>query len=304
MELINHTHKKKDGNFHDAETVSALYLPWEPIDVMPIGDIQYDGKKGATDVPRLRRHIAWGMKHKVWFIGMGDIVDFMSTSNRTKLAASGIYDTAQMVIDHAAEELENEIFDIMRPTIGRWIGNLQGHHYFEHLDGSTSDTRFAEMFQCPFLGDCTIVNMRFKEEGKGHRSKTLKTWAHHGTGGAGVTGTAVLNRMYHQKVRYPYVRLFLHGHVPILGHLVLEGLDSTDSATPHLTHEDTHLVATGGFSRSYQQGSSFKGRAQGGYAEKAMYPPAVLGGSLIHITPERFERHGREYTTIDVKVTS
>ncbi len=303
MELVNHTHRTKDGNFHDAVGVSKLYLPWEVMDIMPIGDIQYDGKRGSADIPRLKRHVEWGMRHKVWFIGMGDIVDFLSPSNRTKLAVSGIYDTAQMVIDHAAEELENEIYEILKPTIGHWIGNLQGHHYFEHLDGSTSDTRFAEMFKCPFLGDCALVAFRFREEGKGHRSKTLKMWAHHGTGGSGVTGTAVLNRMYHQKVRYPNVRLFLHGHVPVLAQLVLDGLDMTDSATPHLTHEDTHLVATGGFARSYQQGSSFKGRAQGGYAEKAMYPPATLGGALIHLTPERSGGGGVDHTTIDIKVT-
>ncbi len=289
----------------DASSVHSLVFPWEPLQIMPVGDIQYDGKGGATDVNRLRRHLAWGIKHKVHFIGMGDIVDVLSPSNRQRFMAAGLYDTAQTFFDDAVTRLEKEILEILLPTRGMWIGILQGHHFYNHLDGSTSDTRFAEWLDAPYLGDCAIVRLHFKDEGSGKRAKTIKMWAHHGNGGSGVLPTAIYNKLYHQKVRYPAVRLFLMGHVPQLGHVVLEGLDAEGSiGKPHLTHEDTHLVATGGFSRSYQQGSRFAGRPQGGYAEKAMMPPAVLGGALITITPERYKRGGQDYVALDVKVSS
>jgi len=276
-------------------------LPWASALIMPIGDVQYDGPDGAADIGRLRRHLAWGMKHKVWFIGMGDMVDFLSPSNRDRLAKAGLYDTATRVMDRAATTLEDEILETLGPTKGHWIGMLQGHHYYAHEDGTTSDTRIAKVLVAPYLGDCAIIRLTFKDD---NQSVNFKMWAHHGHGGSGVLPTAGLNKLYHQKVRYPNVRLFLMGHVPQLGHITTDGLDVTDRGDPHIIAEDTHYVLTGGFARGYQEGSMFEGRAQGGYAEKAMMPPAVMGGALIRLTPEDVRHGGVRYKTVDVKVTS
>ena len=286
-----------------ARIASQTFLPWEPLLIMPIGDIQYDGPDGAADLPRLARLIEWGMARNVWFLGMGDFVDFLSPSNRDRLQKAGLYDTAQQVVDRAAGQLEDEIGEILAPTTGRWIGLLQGHHYFVHLDGTTSDTRRANLLKAPFLGDCVIIRVTFKE-GVNRGATTIKIWAHHGHGGAGVLPTAGLNRLYHQKVRYPNVRLFLMGHVPQLGHVVTDGLDVTSKGSPQIIHEDTHYVMTGGYARAYQQGSHLAGRPQGGYAEKRMLPPAVLGSPVIQLTPEHIHRNKTTYRTVDVKVTS
>ena len=213
-----------------------------------------------------------------------------------------MYDTAEGVIDRAATRLEDEILEVLLPTKGRWVGLLQGHHYMEHMNGSTSDTRLAAALDAPFLGDCAIIRITFRDPKGG--ASIIKIWAHHGHGGGGILPTAMLNKLYHQKVRYPGVRVFMVGHVPQLGHVVTDGLDVSDKGTPRLVHQDTHYVMCGGFSRAYQQGSEMNGRPQGGYAEKAMMPPAVLGGALLTLTPERYVRHGSSYRTIDVKVSS
>lgn len=284
-----------------AQAGTSEYLPWAPMLIMPVGDIQYDGPHGAADLDRLARFVKWGMERGAWFIGMGDFVDFLSPSNRERLRTAGLYDTATTVIDNAATQLEAELLAVLQPTKGRWLGLLQGHHYFEHDAGFTSDTRFARDLDAPFLGDCAIIRLTFRDTAGG--STMIKVWAHHGHGG-GILPTAGLNRLYHQKVRYPQVRLFLMGHCPQLGHTVTDGLDVTTKGAPLLIHQDTHYVLTGGFSRSYQQGSKFAGRAQGSYAEKAMMPPAVLGGSVITLTPEHYSRGGTSYRTVDVKVSS
>jgi hypothetical protein len=288
----------------DAQAIHSFQLPWERMQIMPVGDIQYDGPKGAADIKRLSRHLAWGMKNNVWFLGTGDLIDILSPSNRERFAAAKLYDTATTFFDEAVTQLEYDLFKILAPTKGRWLGLVGGHHYYPHLDGSTTDTRFATWLDCPYLGDCAIIRLHFRDE-KAKQGKVFKIWVHHGNGGSGVLPTGVINKLYHQKVRYPNVRLFLMGHVPQLGHMTLEGLDSEGPAgDPHLTHEDTKLVACGGFSRSYQQGSKYAGRAQGGYAEKGMMPPAVLGGALITLTPEVSKFHGRSVRTIDIKVSS
>lgn len=279
------------------------YLPWEQTYIMPIGDIQYDGPDGAADLDRLERHLTWGLNQNVWFIGMGDFIDIFSPSNRRKVRKADLYDTASSALDRMGTTLEDELAAILAPTKGRWLGILQGHHYFEHLDGTTSDTRFANFLEAPYLGDCALIRLTFRKEGN-NGSTSIKLWAHHGHGGPGLLPTAGLNRLYHQKVRYPGVRIFLMGHLPQLGHVVTDGLDLTDKGEPHIIHEDTHYVLTGGFARSYQQGSAFGGRPQGSYAEKRMLPPAVLGGAVLQLTPEVVFHYGTTYKTIDVKVTS
>mgnify|MGYP001561094016 FL=1 len=284
-----------------AKFARTAALPWVPMLLMPVGDIQYDGPNGAADLPRLQRHLAWGMEQGAYFIGMGDFVDFMSPSNRDRLATAGLYDTASSIIDRAATTLEEEILALLAPTRGRWVGLLQGHHYFSHLDGTTSDTRFAQALAAPFLGDCALMRWTFRHEAGG--SVNVKVWAHHGHGGGGILPTAGLNKLYHQKVRYPNIRLFLMGHVPQLGHVVTDGLDITGRGAPHIIHDDTHYVLTGGFARGYLEGSQFAGRPQGGYAEKRMLPPAVLGGAVITLTPEK-HGNGIRQRRVDIKVSS
>ena len=149
---------------------------------MTVGDIQYDGPDGAADMPRLKRYLEWGVKNDCWFVGMGDGVDFLSPSNRERLQAAGLYDTGKTIIDRAATSLEDDLLDVLLPTRGRWLGWLQGHHYYVHLDGTTSDTRICKALDAPFWGDCAIQRITFREEGGG--STVFKMWAHHGHGGA------------------------------------------------------------------------------------------------------------------------
>ena len=158
---------------------------------MPIGDIQYSGKHGPCDLDKLQRHIAWGIEQKCYYIGMGDYIDFASPSNRARLKAAGLYDTAEDVIDEAARQLERDLLKVLLPTKGRWLGILEGHHYFEHLDGTTSDTRIAGVLEAPYLGTCGMVRLVFQYK---QRHLAVVIWAHHGAGG-GVTLGAPLNKL-------------------------------------------------------------------------------------------------------------
>ncbi len=262
-------------------------LPWEPQIIMPINDIQYDGPGGGADLKRLAAHLAWGMERNALFIGLGDFIDFNSTGDRVKLQSAELHDTATSFIDYATSEiLEKQIMDVLRPTVGRWIGIVQGHHYFHHPeDNKTTDQHFADWLGCPFLGDSALGRVSFRDEHSGVSAITV--YVHHGAGGSGTNPAAAINKLKEQKVGYPGARLFMQGHVPQLAAALTAGLDITPKGPPHIIHEDTHYVVCGGWSRSFQQGSSFGGRKQGGFAEKKQYRPGVLGGPIIELTPER-----------------
>ena len=139
--------------------VASMVFPWEPLNIMPVGDFQFDGPGGVANIPKLRRHLEWGMAHDVWFIGMGDFIDFLSPSNRERLQAAVFYDTAKTVIDRAASSLEDKLLETIRFTRGRWLGVLQGHHYFEHSDGTTSDTRFAKALETMDIDPNVVSNV-------------------------------------------------------------------------------------------------------------------------------------------------
>ena len=186
--------------------VFSIVLPWENQILMPINDIQYDGPDGVADLKRLGSHLAWGMERNALFIGLGDFIDFMSPSNRERYAGSNLYTNAKETVDRIATILEDEIMHVLSPTRGRWIGLLQGHHFFEHLDGTSSDTRFAEALDTRYLGDSVLGRIRFRDEhGAG---TTIKVFAHHG--GSATTANGAMTKLKAQKASYPDVRLFLN----------------------------------------------------------------------------------------------
>ena len=253
------------------------------IRVLPVGDIQYAGLNGATDLERLRSHIGWGVSHNCYFVGMGDYVDFASPSNRARLQGALLYDSAQEVIDQAATSLEQQLFAVLAPSKGRWLGLVQGHHFFPHLDGTTTDTRLAQFLGCPFLGDCGVVILRFPHEGK-TAIIDCKIWVHHGAG-SGFTAASVLSALERKVIGFE-ADVYLMGHrherlsrrLPRLYPIWHKG-------RARLIQRIRILACTGGWMEGYMLGHEFESRAQGIYVEKRMLNPVALGGPCLYIRP-------------------
>src|SRR5215470_17825966 len=127
--------------------------------VSPIGDLQWSGKTGPTAKDHAKRHIDRMMNINAWFFGLGDYIDFLSPSNRQRLQSAALYDTAEAVIEEKVHELVQEVFDeILKPTKGRWLGLLEGHHFAE-FGGTTSDILLSELLDAPFLGTSAYVRL-------------------------------------------------------------------------------------------------------------------------------------------------
>src|SRR5207245_1251726 len=118
-----------------------------PTKVYFIGDIQWHGDKNAVALDVLNRTIADALEYEkqgyvVKFIGMGDMTDFASPSNRQRLQAAALYDNAYDVIEQKAIELTREIYDLaLKPTKGKWLGLVEGHHLLDLKCGETTDMR-------------------------------------------------------------------------------------------------------------------------------------------------------------------
>ena len=192
----------------------SLTLPYEEVQVMPIGDVQL-GARG-TDIDRLKKQIAWANEQTanggppVYFVGMGDYVDVMSPSNREAWRSARLYDSVRTAMEEKATELEEEFLKLVAGTEGRWLGLLHGHHYFEHDDGTTSDTRIAQRLKAPYLGSCAFVSLSFKSEPPLARTLRCVLWVHHGAG-SGLTPQAPLNRLV-TVMQYFEADVYLIGH--------------------------------------------------------------------------------------------
>src|SRR3990167_8343006 len=102
--------------------------------------------------------------------------------------SAGLYDTAERLIEEWAMQHVEELKEIMRPTKGRWIGMVEGHHFYEFSDGSTTDTELCRFLEAPFLGTTGMVRLQFvKQYGDASKSHPVTTtcdiWMHHGSGG-------------------------------------------------------------------------------------------------------------------------
>lgn len=270
-----------------------------PVTICPIGDIQWAGDRSEIAFDHLREHIANCLRHpNPLFIGMGDYVDFASPSNRAAFYAANFYDQTKDNIKSRALELTEEVYEqVLKPTKGKWLGMLPGHHFFPLKTGGTTDTKLCELLDAPFLGDpynpdvsMAVVRVNFRRSTEKH-SVTL--WAWHGAGyGAG----------YGQKAAYPSYKLenianYWEGiDVFLMGHFTKKSHASFDRpypmfnggrgrTQPYLKHRTIHLIGTGGWSKGYIEGSPDR-PARATYVEKRGLSPVALGAPVVRVRPK------------------
>lgn len=253
----------------------------EPFYVIPVGDIQWSGKRGPTASETLRSVIERGMELGAWFLGMGDYIDFLSPSNRQRLRGAALYDTAEDVIDDKALELTMELYEThLKPTKGRWLGLLEGHHFTQLKTGDTTDMRLCQMLDTKFLGTSAYIRLQFRQQTERH---SLIVWAHHGAGGGSKAAAPV------QKLEN--IAPYWDADVFVMGHMTKQAMASINrissrwngNGSPDLIHRKIMLVGAGGFSKGYVEHARQGQVPRGGYVEQRLLNPAALGAPTIKI---------------------
>jgi hypothetical protein len=257
---------------------------WEEMRICYLGDMQYAGKKAhGTALGQLKDKISEEVERGAYFIGMGDYIDFLSPSNRQRLRSAALYDTAEDVIDEKSMELTQELYELaLRPTVGRWLGLVEGHHFAQLKSGDTTDMRLCEMLKAPFLGTCGVLRINFSA---GTRKMGVTLWVHHGHGN-GQTGYYPLARLSQFSASQEGVDAFAIGHTTKLGHLLANRMGYRwNKKSGKAYHRTIHLIGTGGYSRAYVEGAKQGRVPRGGYAEQQMLGPAVIGSPTLIIRP-------------------
>lgn len=279
MELVSYTIPRKVADH-------------TPVIVAPIADIQWAGKRGPTAKDTLRRHLDRCLELNAWYVGLGDYIDFLSPSNRQRLRAAALYDTAEDVIDDKAMDLVQELYELyLKPTKGRWLGMLHGHHFASLKTGETTDQRLCQMLDTRFLGTSAYIRLQFTG---GHGRANVVIWAHHGCGG-GMKAAAPLNKLENLAPHWE-ADIFLLGHMTKRATAPIERVIPRwhGQNAPDLVHKEVHLAGCGGFSKGYVVGARQGRVPMGGYVEQRMLNPTSLGAPIIRITPKRrYDIEGR-----------
>ncbi len=279
------------------QTTAAIVLPYEPIALGPISDVQ-NGAEGA-DLDRLKYHMNTICELSAYPYSLGDMVDHASPSMRKKIITAGLYEsTRQGLVDKALRDQEG-IEEILKWS-DKWLFVLEGHHFFDYMDGTTTDTRLAEALGCPFLGTSTIFQIRFSRnpDGKG-QSIPCQIYAHHGERSS--MSTSLMTRWMELNLlpHWPTVDIFNVAHCHRAGGVKVEGLIPLFGKHPTIKGKQRLLGVTGGYLKGYVVGHKGEnGRPQGNYIERAQMPPVAVGSILQYVTPV----HTRRFDYLDLNI--
>ena len=273
-------------------------FPFKPLMVAPIGDIQWNGDPHEIALERLREHIIRALDQGAWFLGMGDYIDFMSPSNRARLNSADFYDGPMKTLDDVALHLTTEVFNILAPTKGRWLGLLEGHHFYRLQSGITTDMKLAEMLGTRFLGSSAFVRLMFADN---RPRLSADIWCHHGMG----QGKAHAPIMKLESLS-PYweADIFMIGHMTKMASAPINRCYPEfrgPSGEGHLRHKKIQLVGTGGWSKGYIEGVKQGQVPRGGYVERKMLNPVCLGAPLVRLVPRESDKTETRYS-IDITV--
>lgn len=255
-----------------------------PITIAPLGDIQWNGVENEIAFSHLQEHIV-----KVeslpnpFYLGTGDYVDFASPSNREALTSVRLYDNARQAVSETALKLAEECYTrILKPTKGKWLGILSGHHYYPLLTGGTTDTYLATKLGAPFLGVDAIVRVTFVDSANGKVTHTehIDIWCHHGEGSS--------KKPWGPLLKLADLALHWDCDVFVLGHMTKKAKGDINRVYPvfnsrgaRLAHKVIHLVGAGGWSKAFKVGDP-----AGTYVERGLLSPVALGAPIIHVRPK------------------
>jgi hypothetical protein len=187
------------------------------------------------------------------YLGMGDYMDMLSTSERVTLAGE-LHESTRDSLDDLAEKRCQEFAAELKPMKGKLIGLIEGNHYWQFQSGVTSTQRLCQLMGCKYLGVAAFIRLSLARQTKGKSWCKFDVFAHHGKGAARLVGGS-FNRVQ-QLDEVAVADAYIMGHDHKRGVL---------PATPRLVLEESHgklsvrertgwIIRSGSFLKAYQDG--------------------------------------------------
>jgi hypothetical protein len=246
-------------------------VPVDGITIVPIGDIHFNAPMFAADV--FDAWCAkWKKKQNVYYVGVGDYLETLSTSERKALAQ--IHSSSREWMDSRIMEDVDKLAAKLEFTKGRWLGMLCGNHNHISADGMTITQLLAKRLDAPALGVCAAIRLILNRTNSSAHL-VYDIWAHHGTGGGVLAGSTINALERWSNGLDADMALMGHDHKKVGIQIERLGLTGNRDTLRPKTKTIT-LIRTGGFMKAYEKGKV-------SYLVERAARPLTLGTASAHI---------------------
>ena len=252
---------------------------YDRIYIYPFSDVHFGVPQHAST--RWKNVLKWCEAHNdnSYYMFLGDTQDSHSASERKLL--SQVHDCSKEHFDEVYGKLSDDFNKSVAFMKDRTIGCIEGNHYFEFLDGTTSTMRLCQALNARYLGNKAIVRIILK---KGNEKTKLEYLVYHGRGG-GQTAGACFNVLEKDLASLEGVDAVISGHDHSKGHRPVSRVYTRPDMT--IADKTIHLIKTGSYQTSYTQG-------QRSFATQRGMRAVPLGTPFITLMPYRERgKHGR-----------
>lgn len=247
----------------------------EPIYLVPFGDVHRSSPMHCEE--KWKEFLDWAKnKKRCYFIGMGDYDDLASASERMMLNNRSLHESTTDTLGKLYKSYTERLAKELKFMNGKLIGLLEGNHYGEFPNNTTTTQLLCDKLDTKYLGCSSFIRLSFNMQG---RKTSLDIWAHHGQGKARLVGGS-LNRVQ-QMGESAEADIYLMGH----DHKKSAGLANklklgNGSGSLKLHHKKQLYIRTGSFLKGYEDGRI-------SYVADMALNPTDLGVVKIEMTPKR-----------------
>ena len=257
----------------------------EPIYLLPFADVHKFAPLHAAE--KWRDFLEWARnKERAYFIGLGDYVDLASSSERNSIKTGKFHESTLMTLEELYIKHINDFHKDIEFMSGRCIGLMEGNHYAEFRDGTTSTQQLCRLVKCNYLGVSAFIRLSIRWKGM---SSKIDIWAHHGKGAARLIGGSLNTVKQMGEQAEADIYLMAHDHKKSVG--MTSRLRLTDSrGNISLSHRKQIYARCGSFLRGYVPDEV-------SYVADGNLNTTDMGIVKIELTPQR--KH-QESLSIDI----
>jgi hypothetical protein len=254
----------------------------EPSYIIPFGDVHRSSQN--CHVEKWHEFLDWARnKKRAYFIGMGDLEDFLSHSERNamQIADTQFHDDTKDTLEDLKMDMVEKMAKELDFMKGKLIGLIEGNHYATFKDGTSTTQRLCYLLKCKYLGCNALIRFAMSYAKSPTVSHSLDIYAHHGLGAARTASGSMMP--VERMAQVARAQIYLQGHDHKKGIVPDSILALSDGNKIALKDIDILYIRTGSFLKAYEVNKR-------SYVSKKLLKPANLGVVKIEITPKRINR--------------
>lgn len=228
------------------------------------------------------------------FIGMGDYIEFFSNRERQALASPDIHESTWQKFDKEGNAAVDDFYNDISFMSGNLLGLIEGNHFWEFTDGTTSTNKLCDKLKCRYLAGGLYGKLKLFDKYAVRHS--IDIYAAHGSGNTLTIGGSIMKGERFSGAVKANIYLLGHDHQHIVADVPLIELHyGKKKGTVRTVEYKRCVVRSGSFYRLYIDNSK-------SYGINRLYKPTGIGNAQIEI---RFsENNSARYFTLNPQLKS